>query len=203
MVNNRRQSKTTKVLTKRAFVDMLNARREMKYTNGNDETTMLVNGGIGAMSQEITVGDTADLRDGNQVEIVKLDIILTAALNASATVDTIRFIFFADMQANSLAPGVTDVIFAADPNAAYTRNVTVTKRFKILHDVLIPLAINGPNRIITHRKSIKMNHVVTYTGTTNAEASNGRGAIYYLQVGDEGTNLTTYNLDWAFSFYDS
>lgn len=192
-----------KVLTKQSFVAMLNARREMKYYTDNDETTVAANGAIGPMSQPIVVGDTADSRDGNQISVSELELNLTLALNASATSDTIRFIVFADMQSNSVYPTVTDVIVAADPNAIFTRSVRVTKRFKILHDVLLTLTSVGSNRIVIHRKRIKTNHVVTYNGTTSVESANGRGAVYYLICGDETTNLTAYNLDWAVSFYDS
>lgn len=203
--NNRRAARPKqKLLTRQQFTSMLNARREMKYFTDNDETTVPVDGVIGPMTQGIITGDTADARDGNQISVSKLDINLTLLLNSAVTVDTVRFIVFADMQANSVYPIVGNLLVAADPNASLTREVRVTRRFRILHDVLLPLSIAGNSRILVHRKSLKLsNHVVTYSGTTNVEASNSRGALYYLICGDLSANFTAYNFDYAFSFYDS
>ncbi len=192
-----------KGISKQQFTDMLNARREMKYFSDNSETTVAANGSIVPMSQGIITGDTADTRDGNQIQTCKIDINLTLALDADALVDTVRFIVFADQQANSVYPTVTDIIVAADPNASLTRNVKVTKRFKILHDALIPLSIGGNNRIVVHRKSLPFRHTITYSGTGNVEASNSKGALYFLICGDLTVELSAYNLDYAISFYDS
>jgi len=183
---------------------MLNARREKKYFTGNDETSFAVNGVINPLTQDIIVGDTGDFRDGSQINVSKLDVSIQLLMNGTAAADIVRFIVFADMQANGVYPTVADLVVSADPNAPYTRTVTVEHRYKILHDAVITLSTGGSNRVVVHRKAIHLgNHPVYYAGTTSVEASNGKGALYYFLCSDEATNVGAYNLDWAVSFYDS
>jgi hypothetical protein len=201
---NRSSKPRGKALTKQAFVQMLNARREMKYNTQNSETNMPVNGSINTMTQAIIVGDTADSRDGNQISVKNIDIKLSMFLNASVNIDFVRFIVFVDQQSNGVYPTVGDILVATDPNAVYTRSVVVTKRFKILRDKTFTLTTGGDNRAIFYSKKLHLgNHTVTYGGTTSVESSNGRGAVYFLLCGDEATNFTAYNIDWGVTFFDS
>ena len=191
-------------LTKQQFVSMLNARREKKYFTGNDETSLAVNGVINPLTQEIIVADTGDARDGSQINVCKLDLSLQLLMNGSAVADIVRFIVFADMQANGVYPAVTDLLTSGDPNAPYTRTVTVQHRYKILHDSVITLSTGGSNRVVVHRKALHLgNHPVYYAGTTSVETANGKGALYYFLCSDEATNVGAFNLDWAVSYYDS
>lgn len=191
-------------ISKRQFQDMLNARRELKYYPGLVETTVPANGTVNTMTQPIIVGDTTDTRDGNQINVAKIMVNFSMFMSTVPTVDFVRFVIFADNQSNGVYPTFTDVLVATDPNASYTRQVVVTKRFRILHDKLFSLTTGGNNRAITHRAVINLkNHVVNYNGSTSVEASNGKGAIYFLICGDESTNPTAYIHDWAVCYYDS
>lgn len=202
-----RKKKPTKgassALTKQAFESMLNARREKKYFTLNDESTVPANGAVTPITQGIIQGDSAITRDGNQMDMVKLSIRLQLALNTSTNTDWVRFIVFSDGFANGTYPSVTQVLEAADPNASYTREVVITHRFKIWHDVILPMCNSGQNKCLAHVKDIVMRHKVTYLGATDAEGSNGKNAMYYLLCGDETTNLTLFNLDMGVFFYDS
>jgi hypothetical protein len=190
-------------LTKQAFESMLNARREKKYFTLNDEDTVPVNGVVTPIIQGIIQGDTAITRDGNQLDLVKISIRLQLALNTSTNTDWVRFIVFSDGFAAGSLPSVAQVLEAADPNASYTREVVVTHRFKIWHDVILPMCNSGSNKCLAHIKDLPMRHKVTYLGATDATGSNGKNAMYYLLCGDEPTNLTLFNLDMGLSFYDS
>jgi hypothetical protein len=191
-------------ISKAQFVQMLNARREMKYNTQNNETTVPANGTINTMTQAIVVSDTADGRDGNQITVKTVDMNLSIALNASVNVDFVRLIVFADTQNNGVYPTVVNILTATDPNATYGREVTVTKRFRILHDKMFTLTTGGDNRAIFHHKKINLkNHTVTYSGTTSVETANAKGALFFLICGDEATNNSAYNMDWAVSYYDS
>lgn len=203
-MNRRTSSKKSAALTKQAFVAMLNARRELKYSPYNDANVVTENGAIGVMSQHISLGDTSLLRDGAQIEVVRLQGNLLTEVLVSTEFDNVRMIIFSDSQSNGSVPTVAEVLTRADPNSTYTRNVTVVKRFKILYDTHIAMSATGSNRTVCRKINLKLDHTVNYLGDADATASNGRGAIYYLICGDNASpNESVYEFDWAFSYYDS
>jgi hypothetical protein len=200
----RRKSKKTAAITKQQFTAMLNARRELKYNPFNDTNVVTDTGAVGVMSQHIILGDSSSTRDGAQIEVVRLQANLIVDCLVSTEFDNVRLIVFSDSQNNGSTPTVAEVISRADPNATYTRNVTVVKRFKILYDTHFALSATGSNRTVARKLDLKLDHTVNYLGDTDATASNGRGAIFYLIAGDNASpNESVYEFDWAFSYYDS
>ncbi len=193
---------------KRMIIDMLNARRELKYIEVSSESNMPVDGGILPITQKIIQGDTSGTRDGDGINVSKLSLRLQLALNSAATLDFCRVIVFSDNQANGVYPtpsGSTNgILTAADPNAAYDFPVAVRKRFKILLDKDFAMSTAGNSKVVQFDTKLQLgNHRVYYSGTTDAEASNSKGAIYVMLISDTGTTLTAYNMTMAVWYYDS
>lgn len=134
--------------------------------------------------------------------IVKLSLALQVILTSTVS-DVVRLLVFSDSQNNGSVPTVAELLELADPISMLTRNFAVVKRFKVLHDTILTLTDGGSNRIVAHRFTTKLNHVVNYLGDTDASTSNGRGSIFYLILGDKASDLSIYDMDWAFSYYDS
>jgi hypothetical protein len=203
-MGGRVMSKKTTAISKQQFKAMLNARRELKYFPYNDANVVTENGAVGVMSQHIILGDSSSTRDGAQIEVVKLHCNLLVDCLVSTEFDNVRLIIFSDSQNNGAVPTVGEVLHRADPNSVYTRNVTVVKRFKILHDVHIALSATGSNRTVTRSIELKLDHIVNYLGDTSATTANGRGSIFYLICGDNASpNESVYEFDFGFSYYDS
>jgi len=182
---------------------MLDARREIKYITLNDESIVAADGGVGPLSQRIISGDTANTRDGSQIQLKQIECRLQLVMNTSATTDFVRFVLFLDRQNNGATPAVTDVLVAADPNANYTHSVVVTKRYRILKDFTVPLSNVGSNRAIVRDFKVKCRDTVSYQGTTDTAASNSRNAVYFLIMGDLTSIQTSFNLDTGIQYTDS
>jgi hypothetical protein len=190
------------------MVDMLNARREMKYIESNVEANFNVNGTINTLTQNIIQGDTAGTRDGNSINVKEIDVRFEAFMNSSASIDFIRLIIFSDEQANGIYPTVSGstngILTSDDPNAAYDFPTAIYHRFKIWLDHSWSMSINGDSRAVQLVRKVKMgNHKIFYPAATSIEAANGKGALYALLISDTPTNLTAHNLGVAIKYFDS
>lgn len=196
-------------VSKRAVVDMLNSRRELKYIETGVEANFNVDGTINTLTQPIVQGDSSATRDGDSINVKEITVNFQAFMSSSATIDFIRVIIFSDEQGNGVYPTVTgsnsnSVLAQADPNSNYSFPTAIYHRFKIWMDHRFSMSINGDSRAVQLSKTIKMgNHKVFYPQTTSVEGANGKGALYALLISDTPTNLTAHNLLVGIKFYDS
>lgn len=191
-------------VSKRAVVNMINSRKELKLYEYEVESTGPVSGTVEAISQPIIVGDTSSTRDGNQINMKQMILRLEASLHASAVYDKLRIVLVSDRSNNGAVPAVLDILSFQDPNSGFTPSVHVSHRFKILYDGHFVMTNVGSNRIIA--KTIKLNlgnHVVNYLATTSTAAANGNGSIFMVICTDEGTNVLDWHVNITELFYDS
>jgi hypothetical protein len=202
--NRNRARNGNRTTVRKQVLDILNSQRELKLYEFDEETTGPVNGTVSGVTQEIVLGDAFSQRDGSQITVKELLITVEFALHASASFDFVRYIVFADKSSAGVVPAVTDVINFADPASGYHNNVLCSKRFKILLDKNMALSSAGNTKVVTNTHKVKLrNHPVYYTATTNVAGANSTGAIYFLCITDEATNVSAYNCHVTVLYYDS
>jgi len=198
-----RANRLNKTLTRAQFRQMLDARREIKYITLSNEASAPADGLVFPLTQKIVVGDTADMRDGSQIQLTKFNVRCQFYLHPSAALDFVRYILFVDTQNNGVAPARADLLVSADPNSSYTRAVSITKRFHILKDMCIPLTSTGSSLAVVRDFTVTCRRTVTYSGTTDVESANSRNSVWFLVCGDQAANFSTYTLDHGIFFTDS
>lgn len=130
---------------------------------------------------------------------------LTAAVTAGTGVDQIqRVLVVIDGQPNGVAPGVTDVLSSASPNAL--PNISYRKRFKILMDKTFFLNASGEagsTRVFTGR--VPVNSITYYNaGSAGTVADIATNSLYLITVGSQAAGATAGSLTGTVytRFYD-
>jgi hypothetical protein len=206
-MDTKRGSRKPSAVARKAVIDILNARRELKYFEFHTSSTLSSGGGIVALSQPIVQGDTAGTRDGESINMAYLDIHWELNLAAAGTRAICRLIIFTDSQAQGVLPTVTGstngILTRADENACYDFPVAIHHRFKILYDESVCLSSAGI--VCSHiKRKIKLgNHKVVYLDPTSVAVANGQGAVYALLIEDSVVNATAVDLSVAMAYYDS
>jgi len=199
---------TTKVVTKtelhRAFKQFEVRSRELKYTNPINVGSYATAGTILPLTQSIIQGDTAQMRDGNSINLVEYDFVWQSQLNTSANFDWVRLIIFIDNFNTGSYPTTTNILMSAVTGSPLERFVFITKRYRVLFDQVCTLTSSGSNKITHIKHKIKLkDHHVEYLGATSAEASNGAGALFALVLGDAASNFSAYSLNGTVKYYDA
>lgn len=149
-------------------------------------------GTVSNMSSTIGQGDDINQRNGDV--ILSQGYTLNFRFRAITTDQTARFILFRDNFNLGTTPAVTEVLAAALYRSEYNPIAVVQqKRFTILLDSFLDSNINGET-LKTITKKIPSSGKIFYNGTAAAGASNGRGAIFILVIGDASTGLHEYTL---------
>jgi hypothetical protein len=203
---NNNKAMSTK-LAKQAVVQILNARRELKYFEAHTSGTLSSAGALYAISEGIIQGDTSGARDGESIHVQSLQLHWELNLNSSTSRAITRLIIFSDNQAQGIYPSVTGgtngILTRADTNSSYDFPVAIHHRFKIYLDESICLSDAGVRTAHIYRNIKLGNHKVFFTGTSAAQASNGPGALYALFIEDGVTFQTAYDISAAIKYYDS
>ncbi len=141
-------------------------------------------------------------RIGRSIKVKEFSFNAVLTQNSSATNTQVRIIIIADQQQEgSNDPSWLEVCVAVAPTSLL--NVTSTrKRFKILYDRLFTLSIANVT-MIPFRFKKKMSHVIQYTGTTAADASNGKGSLYLMAISNEVTNDPTLDISTRILYLDN
>lgn len=149
-------------------------------------------GTVSNMTSNIGQGDDINQRNGDT--ILSQGYTLNFRFRAITTDQTVRFILFRDNFNLGTTPGVGDVLATALYRAEYNPLFVVQqKRFTILLDTFLDSNINGET-LKTTTKRIPSSGKIFYNGAAVAGASNGRGAIFLLVIGDASTGLHEYTL---------
>jgi hypothetical protein len=132
----------------------------------------------------IPQGDTDSTRDGDQAEVISVDVIASFA-NASSTdlSNLCRFIVFKWQQDDSSAApaAVTDILQTASVYSPLNRDNERAKKFVILDDHLFSTSLTGPS-VDTHIIKLKNKFKLAFQGSANT----GNNMVYAMMVSDSG-----------------
>lgn len=190
-IRNTRSKKKQSVET--MIQKALNRRSEVKsILVSQSPLAVSAAGTVSNMTSNIGQGDDVNQRNGDT--ILSQGYTLNYRFRAITTDQTVRFILFRDNFNLGTTPGVSDVLAAPLYRAEYNPLFVVQqKRFTILHDSFLDSNINGET-LKTTTKRIPSSGKIYYNGAAVAGASNGRGAIFLLVIGDASTGLHEYTL---------
>jgi len=199
-----KKSMVTKAQLRQAIRGFEVKSRELKYTNPITTGSYSAAGIMYSITQTVTQGDSAQQRDGNSINLKSIEFVWQSQLNTSANFDWARLVIFIDTQNTGADPAVSQLLMSAVSGAPHERFVFITKRYRVLFDEVVTLTNSGSNKIthIKHKLKLKDHHV-EYLGTTNAQASNGPGAVYALLLADASVNFSAYSLNVALKYYDA
>ncbi len=164
----------------------------------NSAVTISTLGTVINLSNNCVQGDSFNQRSGNTIRALKQSLIFRffgITNNQSA-----RVILFRDNQNNGSTPAVLDVLDQSIFQSPYNSlTVYQQKRFTILWDKVIDVSISGED-VKTLETSIGETGNIYYNGATAVAASNGKGALFLLVVGDNITGR--YDYGWEVTYTD-
>lgn len=154
---------------------------ERKYVVTSASTTFTTTPEIIPLSL-IAQGDGETARDGNKVKAQGLSVKMQLKGGNSRTFA--RVILFTDKDSTGNAPSASAVLESTTTLGHYN-NVNCPYRFRILKDDLIPLEISTNDGNTKVRKYYcKMNHHITFSGSTAVQANANCGQVYMMLIGD-------------------
>lgn len=160
---------------------------EHKYFDQSLALGAVLAGNIYCIS-DITRGDDVTQRIGNEVMLQELEMRVSTSINTVVSKAMIRFILVVDLQGYN-APVVTDILESGLVGTAYTDVCPYyweyRRRFKILHDEVIPMNLNGSNgyshRFFKKKLGIRANYI--------GAATTFKNQVYLLVIGSEANVL--------------
>ncbi len=105
---------------------------EVKFVDTALSAQPIVSGGTMTLLNGLGLGDAANQREGISVTLKSINAKINVSANATALVNVNRWIFFIDTQPNGVVPAAADLLQTPSVNAM--RNLSYTKRFKVLKD---------------------------------------------------------------------
>lgn len=147
-------------------------------------TWLLLNG--------IGQGDTATLRDGNQIRLKSIEAKAQFKLSASATTTTIRQMLVLDMDPDGTTPTISDLLDSATAAPIVApRNMENRRRFLILKEKMINLS-DGSSKVSCQKTFYKQLDIKPiYNGTSSTIAGIKEHALFMVYVSDQATNTPT------------
>lgn len=177
---------------------MVNVERKvLQTTNNTSISTVPAVTHLSAIPQ----GDTQSQREGNSVKAIYLGIRSTITCNISATSGSFnRIVVVLDtQQVGDTSPSWSDVF--TSPDARSFLNPNTLGRFKILYDKVHNLTLGGNYENKYVEINIPLQHHLRYNGTASSDIQ--KGGLYYMVVGDQGTNTTTHNMNSRLRYVDN
>lgn len=171
--------------------------KELKTLDTGTFASPTTTGQIIALT-ETAQGDTSLTREGLQIRPRNLQYKLYCAKNTSATLTLCRIIILLDKENTGTYPTATDFL-ETDATLSYTEHDT-RPRYKIYKDFAVKLTTNNPTWFKKGIIKFPKNHKIWYSGTTAAEASNGKNAMFMYCVSNEATNYPTVNYNFRLRF---
>jgi hypothetical protein len=160
----------------------------------NSATYTLLNG--------LSLGTTANTREGQSVKAVDLQFNMTLTQSSVATQTFVRIVLLSDSQCNAAVPGATDV-FADTTNIRSLRNVGYSERFHLYFDEIVALQIVNLNSWAVSRVITMGFHQAFNTGNAGTVADITRNSLYLLTFSNEATNTPLLGGYFRYSFVDN
>lgn len=179
---------------KKMVRSMIEAGRELKFYNTTVSATLTSTPTVYAITQPIVQGIGGGQRVGDDILMKKILFKFRADMNQSNTVlsNAFRFILFTDQMNVGAFPLQTELLTGSNVTDLYALEMIKEKRFKILHDKVYELSLNGTAGI-SFEKTIKLSHPIYYNDSANTAAANGRGSIWLMLWDNLGANHVGLN----------
>lgn len=159
--------------------------------------SIVTTGTVLAISVGIVEGDDVFNRSGTVVRLTKVRALFRGT--AVTTSSSVRFILFRDMLNIGTTPSASELLPTSTWISQYSDvREMQQKRFHIIKDVTMDLNIAGQN-VVTKQYDINMDGKVFYNGVNNAAASNGKGALFLLVIGNAISSAYDYTLQLVFT----
>jgi len=158
--------------------------KELK-TFDSVSTTTAVPAGLLYCISNMAQGDTSITREGLQIQPRNLQFKITCTVDAAFRTSLNRIIILEDKEQHGVIPTIADVLEAVSCTD-FTEHDT-RPRFRIIRDMVIP--INNTRRQIFLKGIIKFgkSKKIYYSGTTAADVSQGKNALYVIYMTSEST----------------
>lgn len=153
---------------------------------------------------QIAQGVQSLQRIGLKIKPVSLQYKLETLIDLSADTTVIRMIIFKDKQNNGTYPTVYDVLDNVTPTVMSWKEHDTKPRFHIYRDELIVMNnLTKPIEIIKGFIKFSNSTIIDYKGTSAAQTSNSKNAIFCLLITDIiTTNLPYVHLETRLRYYD-
>jgi len=171
------------------------------YVGGATGQTTSAAGTVWALTQGIVQGDAVNTRDGTQITIQNIHVRVDAFMPTATIAAGVRVIIFSDSQNNGSLPAVVDVLNSASYIAPYSIIQQVTKRFRVHADSMRNLTAGGTQQVVFNI-SRDLTQKISYNGTTDVAASNGKNAVFMLIITDVGLGFPTYDFTHCVRYLD-
>lgn len=152
----------------------------------------------------LSIGDTLNSREGNQVKFTSIFLKYYMNINTSATDTTCRVIVVYDKQPNGATFSLTDLLkdSSIGDNIISPLNLGNKFRFKILYNRIHQMSINGKNNC--YGKFYKKIFMRTrYSGTAGDITDVATNNIKVFFISDEATNEPLMNGNIRMRFLDN
>jgi hypothetical protein len=181
-------------LVRRAF----DKRVEKKVSSSTAVGTSIVTTGtVHAISVNIVEGDDVFNRSGTVIRLARVRALFRGT--AVTTSSSVRFILFRDMLNQGTTPSASELLPASTWISQYSDvRMMQQQRFHILKDVTMDLNIAGQN-VVTKQYDLPLDGKVFFNGVTNAAASNGKGALFLLVIGNAISSAYDYTIQMVFT----
>jgi hypothetical protein len=159
-------------------------------------TTISSTGTVWNLTSNVAQGDDRNQRNGDTIQ--SAGSVLNFRFRAVTTDQTSRFLVVRDNFNQGTGIAVTDVLESPLYRSEYNAlTVLQQKRFTILLDTFLDSNLNGET-LKTHATKIAPSGKIYYNGAAAVGASNGRGALFLVVIGDTSTGSYefTYQQKW-------
>ncbi|HAG6118910.1 TPA: hypothetical protein HFC92_005492 [Escherichia coli] len=146
----------------------------------------------------ISIGDSANEREGNSIFMRSISARFNTTCNSSATSSFIRMILIEDLQqVADTGPTMASVL---QSDVMSSLNSTTIGRYKVLYNKLYTVN-NTDKKSIVWTKYWDIKHHVRYNGSGVADIQ--KGGLYLLLLSSEATNTPTITYNIRLGYYDN
>lgn len=184
-----------------AVTRALNLRAEKKFYTATAAGNTAIAGTMWAMSQGVIQGDSVSTRDGSQITLQEVGLKIIALCPTAAVSAGIRVVLFYDKMNLGTLPGVTEVLANSTLISPYSVAQNLTNRFVILADVTRTFTAGGIQETLINIQR-KCRHKITYNNAADVAGANGKGAVFFLILTNDGVNPPTYDFTFHLKYLD-
>lgn len=151
----------------------------------------------------MAVGDTQNLRDGNSIKSKSVAITGNVRFSGGATDTMVRMVLLWDnQQVADNAPSLTDIFGSVTPSQYAQLNIETLGRFSIIADKrIIMTATNQAASNKTFKFVVKLNRHVRFNGTASSDIQ--KNGLYLVVFSNEATNTPTVSYSSQYRYVDN
>jgi hypothetical protein len=190
---------------RRMVKDIVEARMEHKVgALAVAETVVTTAGTVNVITQQITQGDDINNRTGDMIAIDDLKLVINVR-NTTAGFGNfaVRFILFADTLNTGTIPTVGEVLNSAAITSGYLPINRQKNRFKVYMDTIVDSVGQTNSMSVSKDLTFKINRKCFYSGAASVAASNGKGALFLLEIANAAAATHLFSWGWELKFMDA